>query len=159
MKKVSLRFVRWGTALLFLGLWSGYGPFHHYMHGGAAEVSCPWAPVHAHVVLLGWVGLTIFGLVYRALPGWGTLSPAAVKLATVHLWLSVASVLGVWANGIFGYRYFDHVSPGFYYEPEMETLRTWMTIDGLFLSLFGLGCVLFAWVVFFSTKAGVKEAA
>lgn len=157
MKRISFRFVKWGTALLFLGLWTGYGPFHHYLHGGA-EVACPWAPVHGHVVLLGWVGMTIFGLVYRALPGWGTPSPAALKLAAVHLWLSVVSVLGVFVNGIFGYRFLDHLSPGFYYEPDMSTLGKWLSIDVLFLTLFGVGCLLFFWVIFFSTKCEAEEA-
>ena len=66
MKKIALRFVKWGTGLLMLGLWTGFGPLHHYLHGHM-QPSCPWAPVHAHVVLLGWVGFTLFGLVYGAL--------------------------------------------------------------------------------------------
>jgi uncharacterized membrane protein YgdD (TMEM256/DUF423 family) len=65
MNAISLRFVRWGAALLVLGVVTGYGPLGHYLLGGA-EVACPWAPIHGHVVLLGWVGFTLFGLVYRA---------------------------------------------------------------------------------------------
>jgi cbb3-type cytochrome oxidase subunit 1 len=147
MTTLALRFVKWGTAFLVLGVWTGYGPLAHYLHGGV-EVACPWAPVHGHVVLLGWLGFTVFGLVYRALGGWGKPRPGTLTLVRVHFWLSTASVLGVYANGIFGYRYLDRRSPGFYYRPDQETLRLWLSIDGLFLTLFALGAIVFLWVVF-----------
>ena len=123
--------------LLVLGVWTGYGPLGHYLLAGV-ERACPWAPVHAHVVLLGWVGFTLFGLVYRALPGWGTPSPRALVLANWHFRLSIASVLGVWANGILGYRLLDHLVPSFYYTPDTTTLNLWLSLDGLFLTLFFL---------------------
>jgi cbb3-type cytochrome oxidase subunit 1 len=151
VNRLSLRFIRWGTGLLVLGLLTGYGPLHHYMHGGV-EVACPWAPVHGHVVLLGWVGFTLFGLVYRALPDWGTPTAAAVRIAGIHLWVSVLAVLGIYGNGIFGYRYLDRLSPSFYYKPDAETLRLWLSIDGWFLTLFAVGCFLFMWVVFSTTR-------
>lgn len=151
MQKISLRFVKWGSALLVLGVWTGYGPLHHYLHG-RMQPSCPWAPVHGHVVLLGWVGFTLFGLVYRALPDWGIPGPRAVKLAAGHFWLSLVSVLGVWINGIFGYRYIDRLSPGFYYQPDTEKLRLWLSIDGGFLTLFAAGCILFLLVIFGNVK-------
>lgn len=156
MKSISLRFVKWGSALLVLGALTGYGPLHHYLHGGV-EVACPWAPVHGHVALLGWIGFTIFGLVYRALPEWGAPGPGAVKLAAAHFWLSVVSVLGVYANGIFGYRYLNTVSPGFYYKGERETLSLWLSIDGAFLTLYAAGAVLFLLVVFGSTRGGAQR--
>lgn len=71
--------------------------------------------------------------------------------------MSVVSVLGVWANGIMGYRFLDHLSPSFYYKPEVDTLRLWLSIDGLFLTLFALGCVLFMVVVFGNVRYDVKE--
>jgi cbb3-type cytochrome oxidase subunit 1 len=156
MKKIALRFVKWGTGLLMLGLWTGYGPLHHYL-AGHMQPSCPWAPVHGHVVLLGWVGFTLFGLVYQALPGWGTPGPLAPKLAAAHFWLSLVSVLGVWANGIMGYRIINRLSPGFYYKPDVEKLRIWLSIDGAFLTLFGIGCVLFLLVVFASMRYETEE--
>ena len=41
-------------------------------------------PVHAHLNLLGWVSLSLFGLYYRALP-----AAAATRLAQVHFWIYV----------------------------------------------------------------------
>jgi cbb3-type cytochrome oxidase subunit 1 len=157
MKAISLRFIKWGTALLVLGVWTGYGPLGHYLHGGV-EVACPWAPVHGHVVLLGWVGFTLFGLVYRVLADWGTPGANTPKLAAAHFWLSVASVLGVWINGIFGYRMINRISPGFYYKPDTERLNLWLSIDGWCLSLFGIGAVFFIVVVFGSLKRSAKGA-
>ena len=147
MKTIALRFVKWGTGLLVLGLLTGYGPLGHYLHGGV-KIACPWAPVHGHVALLGWLGMTVFGLVYHALPDWGTPSASATKLAKGHFWLAVIGVLGVWANGILGYRLIGKISPGFYYKPDTPRLNLWLSIDGWFLSLFAIGCVLFMLVVF-----------
>lgn len=158
MKEISRKCIRWASAFLLVGLWTGYGPFHHYLHGGV-DPSCPWAPVHAHVVLIGWVGLTLIGLVYRALPDWGEPDALSVKLARASLWLTIATVLGVTANGIFGYRLLDRLSPSFYYVPDHDTLRLWLSIDGVFLSLFLFAGVCFVVVVFRSTRARRESAA
>lgn len=39
-------------------------------------------PVHAHVNLLGWASMALFGLFYRSVPGAGL-----TRLARVHFWL------------------------------------------------------------------------
>jgi cbb3-type cytochrome oxidase subunit 1 len=151
MENLSLRFVRWGTGLLVFGLLTGYGPLAHYLHGGV-QMACPWAPVHGHVGILGWIGMTIFGLVYHALPQWANGKQPSLKIATAHLYICVVAILGVWANGIFGYRFLDRMSPSFYYIPNKHILNVWLTIDGIFLSLYGIGCVLFMMAVLGSTS-------
>ena len=40
MENLALRFIRWGTGLLVLGLLTGYGPLGHYLMGGVK--------MHAH---------------------------------------------------------------------------------------------------------------
>ena len=40
------------------------------------------APVHAHLNLLGWVSMALFGLIYHAHPAAG-----ATKLAAWHFWI------------------------------------------------------------------------
>ena len=45
-------------------------------------------PVHAHINLVGWASLALFGLVYRAYP-----ELAVRKLAKVHLFLSGSSAV------------------------------------------------------------------
>jgi hypothetical protein len=41
-------------------------------------------PVHAHLNLLGWVSLTLFGLFYRVVP-----AAATTTLAKLHFWIYV----------------------------------------------------------------------
>jgi len=60
-------------------------------------------------------------------------------------------VLGVFANGTLGYRLLGHLYGPFYYEPNKQVLNLWLSIDGVFLSIYGVGCVLFLAVVLRST--------
>ena len=158
MDNLALRFVRWGAGLLMLGLLTGYGPLGHYLMGGA-NPSCPAAPVHGHMTLLGWVGMTLFGLVYRALPGWANGKEPAVGLVRVHFYLSIVGALGSWATGTFGYSILKLIRPDFYYAPDMPLVRVWFGVDGLFLTLYGLGCLLFLWILLRSTAYAAEAAA
>ena len=153
MDNLSLRFIRWSAGLLVLGLLTGYGPLGHYLLGGV-KVACPWAPIHGHVALLGWLGMTAFGLVYKALPAWSNSRPLSLGLARAHFVACVVAVLGVYLNGIFGYRLLDYLYDGFYYEPNTRVLNLWLSIDGIFLSIYGVGCVLFLSAVIRSTGYG-----
>ncbi len=150
MNNLALRFIRWGTGLLVLGLLSGYAPLGHYLLQGA-DPSCPAAPIHGHSTLLGWVGMTLFGLVYRALPTWANGKPPALGLARAHFYLCVVGMLGAYVNGMIGYQILNLVSSGFYYQPDLPILRIWFSISGVFLTLYGAGCGLFLWVVMRST--------
>ena len=62
----------YGVAGIGLGLYMA-GSGDHALH-----------PVHAHLNLLGWVTLALFGLYYRAYP-----RAAESKLAKAHFWLFV----------------------------------------------------------------------
>jgi len=155
---LALRFIRWSAGFLVLALLTGYGPLAHYLHGGV-EVACPWAPVHGHVALLGWIGMAVFGLVYKVLPSWANGASPALRLAKVHFWACVVAILGVYVNGIFGYRVLDAFSEGFYYTPDQRVLNLWLSVDGLFLSLYGIGCLLFLAVVLRSTRYAPASAA
>ncbi len=102
MSNLALRFIRWGTGLLVIGLLTGYGPLGQYLQGGA-NPSCPAAPVHGHAILLGWVGMTIFGLVHRAIADWPSGGAPSLAVVKAHFYFSVMGMLGAWANGTFGY--------------------------------------------------------
>ena len=145
----ALKFVRWGMGLAMLGLVTGYFPLGHYLMDDAMP-SCPSAPVHGHVILLSFVGMTIFGLAYGALPAWLTKGPPPLTLVRAHFWLSVVGVVGVWANGTIVYEVLGHlVQPGFYYiEADGQSVRNlWFGIDGAFLTLYGLGCLIFLYIL------------
>lgn len=145
MDNWALKFVRWGMGLAMLGLITGYFPLGHYLLDDAIP-SCPTAPVHGHTILLSFVGMTMFGLVYRALPAWMAHREPPTALVRAHFWLAVAGVIGVSVNGTIVYEVLSHlVQPGFYYlEAEGQAVRNlWFGIDGAFLTLYGAGCVIF----------------
>ena len=153
MNNWALKFVRWGMGLAAVGLVTGYVPLGHYLLDDAIP-SCPTAPVHGHVILLSFVGMTMFGLAYRALPEWLGGSAAPLGLVRAHFWLSVVAIVGVWINGTIVYEVFSHyVQPGFYYnEAAGQTVRNlWFGIDGAFLTLYGLGCVIFLYILMTKT--------
>jgi hypothetical protein len=158
MDNLALRFIRWSAGLLVLGLITGYGPLGHYLMGGV-RVACPWAPIHGHVALLGWLGMAVFGLVYKVLPSWANGAPASLRLARAHFYTCVIAVMGVLGNGIIGYRVLDFFFDSFYYKPDKGALNLWLTVDGVFLSLYAVGCCLFLGVVLRSTRYAPRREA
>lgn len=76
MKSISQWFLRLAVLYLIAGVSLGIfmaASHDHSMH-----------PVHAHLNLLGWVTMGLFGLFYRAWP-----EAAASRLAKVHFWIYV----------------------------------------------------------------------
>jgi hypothetical protein len=141
----ALRFVRWGMGLGVLGLVMGYFPLGHYLMQGAIP-SCPSAPIHGHTILLSFGGMTMFGLVYRALPAWLRGSEPPLPSIATHFWLSVTGVIGVSVNGTIGYEILGTlVQPGFYYLGEQGAAirNLWFALDGVFLTIYGIGCLVF----------------
>jgi hypothetical protein len=68
------RCLRFAVGYLLIGVWMGL------IMGITQQFQ--FAPVHAHVNLLGWVSLGVIGLIYRAYP-----HAAATLLARWHFWL------------------------------------------------------------------------
>ncbi len=77
---VSRGFLVMGALYLLVGVLFGM-----YM-GGSGDHSL--APVHAHINLLGFTLMTVFGLAYRLIP-----ALAAGTLAKAHFWLHQIGVL------------------------------------------------------------------
>lgn len=145
----GLRFIRWGMGLTVLGLVTGYFPLGHYLMLGAIP-SCPSAPVHGHTVLLSFVGMTLFGLVYHALPAWLRGGEPPLTLVRLHFRLAVWGVIGVCLNGTIGYEALNlFVQPRFYYlGAESERVRNlWFAIDGVFLTAYAAGCLVFLYIL------------
>ena len=152
----SLRFVRWGMSLTIVGLLTGYLPLGHYLMKDSLP-SCPSAPVHGHVILLSFVGMSLFGLLYRALPGWMVNAEPPLGLVRLHFWLTVVGVLGVIVNGTIGYELLGTMlQPDFYYlGPAGQSVRNlWFGIDGIFLTLYGAGCIVFLSILVKTTAYG-----
>ena len=113
-------------AVLYLIAGIGLGLFM------AASKDHSMMPVHAHLNLLGWVTLTLFGLFYRVVP-----AAAATLLARLHFWIYVpANFLQMLLLGLF-YRGVAAVEPAL----------------GAVSMLVGVAIVLFAIVVWRHTPA------
>jgi hypothetical protein len=148
MSNWALKFIRWGMGLTVLGLITGYFPLAHYLMKDALP-SCPTAPVHGHTILLSFVGMTMFGLAYRALPTWMREREPPLGLVRLHFWLTVVGVIGVSFNGTIGYEVIGAFQPDFYYVgSEAQNARNlWFAIDGAFLTLYAAGCIVFLYIV------------
>lgn len=162
MNDWALRFIRWGMGLTILGLITGYVPLGHYLMKDALP-SCPTAPVHGHTILLSFVGMPVFGLLYRALPAWMANSVPPLGLVRAHFWLAVIGIVGVCANGTIGYELLGQVfQPEFYYSgTEGQAVRNaWFAIDGAFLTVYAAGCVILLYIVMKKTaySVGVEPA-
>jgi cbb3-type cytochrome oxidase subunit 1 len=75
MDRLDLKFLMLGAAMLVLGVAMGIymGIVHDFQ----------LSPVHAHVNLVGWVSLSLFGIVYRLFP-----ELQGRKLARLHFLLA-----------------------------------------------------------------------
>jgi hypothetical protein len=80
MKRTDLAFLLLATISLIAGVLMGI------IMGASHDFSL--SPVHAHLNLVGWTSMALFGLVHRAYP-----ELAAQKLAKIHLALAAPSAL------------------------------------------------------------------
>ena len=78
--RLSNSFLRLAVVFILIGVGLGY-----YM--GATQ-NFTAAPVHAHINLLGWVSMFLYGLFYRANP-----DAAEGLLPKVHFWVALVGFL------------------------------------------------------------------
>ncbi len=57
--------------------------------------SLPIAPSHAHVLLIGWVSMMIFGVGYHLLPVFAGTDLHSPRLAEVQFWLQNIGLIGL----------------------------------------------------------------
>ena len=123
MNNMSNWFLRLAVFYFVVGVAMGIGM--------AASQDHSLLPVHAHLNLLGWVSLALFGLFYRAVPA-ATSSP----LAKAHFWLYVPALLVQMVLLTLLYRGNESITPAL----------------GLASVLVGLGTLCFAAVVWKHTR-------
>lgn len=80
--QISRNFMVIGVVYLLLGITFGI-----YMSGSGDH---EFTPLHAHINLLGFTLMTVFGVVYRVVP-----DMAGNRLAQAHFWLHQAGALGL----------------------------------------------------------------
>lgn len=130
MKSISQWFLRLAVLYLIAGVSLGIfmaASHDHSMH-----------PVHAHLNLLGWVTMGLFGLFYRAWP-----EAAASRLAQVHFWIYVPAhfvqMAALWAL----FRGVTAIEP----------------LLGAASSLVGVAILVFAWTAWKYTGAAQPQRA
>ncbi|NBB61428.1 cytochrome-c oxidase [Pseudomonas sp. ODNR1LW] len=130
---LSTAFLR--LAVLFAALGVSLGYFMGVTHDFALS------PVHAHINLLGWVSMFLYGLFYRAFP-----EAQSAPLPLIHFWLAVLGMpimmaaLAVQLLGVASLMPFAAIG----------------IIAGPTLVL--LGMFLFAAIVFYGTSAKAAAA-
>jgi cbb3-type cytochrome oxidase subunit 1 len=82
MTRVSDRFLQLAVLAALTGMALGIGM--------AVTQNFQFQSVHAHVNLLGWVSMMLYGLFYRAVP-----KGAEGRLPAVHFWLTAVSFVAM----------------------------------------------------------------
>lgn len=99
-------------------------------------------PVHAHINLLGWVSMFLYGLFYRAVP-----AAAGGLLAVAHFWTAVIGLL----------LFMPALALKLLHIPGTETVALIGLIAGPTLTL--IAFILFAVIVFRQTGGKAAAAA
>lgn len=102
MSKLTVRFIK--AALIYLVCGGLIGL--HLAAGGPVH---PFRATHAHLNLLGWMNMMIFGLAYHILPRFSGRPLWSPKLANWHFYIANAALIGM----LFGWSsyvqvYTDH---------------------------------------------------
>ena len=97
MNTTTIRFLKAGMAYLLLGGFLGV-LLSLPVTRDALSASHPgarWGLVHAHIVLTGFVMMTIFGIAYHILPRFAGKPLHREGWATAHFWLAAPATAGM----------------------------------------------------------------
>ncbi len=92
------------VALTFYGMATFEGPMLSIKSVSALGHYTDWIVGHVHAGALGWVGFTIFAMLYWMVPRLYRTELYSVKLATTHFWIGTLGILfyvvSLWITGI-----------------------------------------------------------
>ncbi|HBT73525.1 MAG TPA: hypothetical protein DEB37_15130 [Lysinibacillus sp.] len=80
-QKWSIRLIRLAAIFAFIGTYLG----SHMSGSGSYE----YRPIHAHILLVGWLSMFAWGIFYRAF------KVKSQKLVAIHGWTAILGVLGL----------------------------------------------------------------
>ncbi|MBI4051985.1 MAG: cbb3-type cytochrome c oxidase subunit I [Elusimicrobia bacterium] len=102
VKDPTKYFVLVAVAYLVLGGILGVLMMFSWMGGGWKGWDYYLIPTHTHVMLLGWVSMTMFGVAYRMFPAVLVRRLYSIRLAWVHFWVANVALVGLafffWLN-------------------------------------------------------------
>ena len=87
MSKITVWFIRSAMIYLliavFIGVWMGLSPVRYYI------------PAHAHLTLLGWMSMFVYGVAYHILPRFSGRPLYSDRLADIHFWTANIGLVGM----------------------------------------------------------------
>lgn len=88
MGKASVRFVKASLSYFMIGIIMGVCMTFHPSLAGKIM------PVHAHLNVLGWITMMIFGVGYYIIPRFAGKTLYSQKLANIHFWIANIALIG-----------------------------------------------------------------
>ena len=92
------------VGITFYGMSTFEGPMMSIRSVNALSHFTDWTIAHVHAGALGWVGMTIFGMLYYMAPRVWNRPLHSVSMATTHFWLAtigiVLYVVAMWTAGV-----------------------------------------------------------
>ena len=102
MKDPTKHFVLAAVAYLVVGAVLGNLMILSWMGGPWKGWDYYLIPSHTHIMLLGWVSMTIFGVAYRMFPAVLVRKIYSMRLAWAHFWIANIALIGMaiffWLN-------------------------------------------------------------
>ncbi len=145
------------SGITFYGMSTFEGPMMSIRGVNALSHFTDWTIAHVHAGALGWVGMSIFGMLYYTVPRVWNRPLHSVSMATTHFWLAstgiVLYIVAMWSAGVtqgLMWRALD--ANGLLQYPNfIDTVTTlnpfyWIRLVGG--SMYLVGTILCAWNVF-----------
>ncbi len=144
----------WVVAITFYGMSTFEGPLMSIRAVNQFSHFTDWTIAHVHSGALGWVGMSVFAMLYYMVPRLWKRPLHSVSLATNHFWLATIGIVlycvALWVGGVTQSLMWRAIEPSglLQYPNFMETLAVvqpfwWFRLVGGTMYLVGL--MMMAW--------------
>ena len=155
------------SGITFYGMSTFEGPMMSIRSVNALSHFTDWTIAHVHAGALGWVGMSIFGMLYYVVPRVWNRPLHSVSLATTHFWLAstgiVLYIVAMWTAGVTQGLMWRALDPGglLQYPNFVDTVITlspfyWIRFLGGTMYLVGI--IVCAWNVYRTATGSPSQA-
>jgi cytochrome c oxidase cbb3-type subunit I/II len=156
------------VAVSFYGMSTFEGPMMSIRAVNAISHYTDWTIAHVHSGALGWVGMSVFGMLYYMVPRLWKRSLHSVEMATNHFWMATIGIVlytvALWVGGVTQSLMWRAIEPtGLLQYPNfMDTLNAiqpfwWFRLVGG--TLYFLGVLVMAWNLWRTATAPATNTA
>ncbi len=131
MDRITINFIK--ASFIYLLIGSTIGVTMFFWPSGVGF----YRSVHAHLNVVGWLSMLIFGVAYHILPRFSGRTLHSVRLAQAHLWLSNVGIIGLVVFWSFAVRRGE----------------PFMTISGVFGAILAISIYFFVYNMWRTIKA------